>query len=227
MTGPPRPSFPAPSEPSFRRLGVGGPGRGGDRPLRAQLVIALVAGLILLAVPLYLWRRPGSVVEASASASAAPSAAPAVEVVALEAGAGEPVELGPVQRVKCAASPGARGQEGSLCDALPFFDDALAKAIKATFDCAPRTGKDGTLNYVLTVDFASKRVTVFAGASGQWRGPQAKRAVKCVEGALPKPPWSTIQHQYRYYRLAILARYPAPGTASVPGGGPVFDAPGK
>ncbi|MFO0565404.1 MAG: hypothetical protein U0263_07065 [Polyangiaceae bacterium] len=57
MSVPSRPSLP--SEPSLRRLGVGGGGGGGgDRPFRAQLVVALVVGLVFLAVPLYLWRRP-------------------------------------------------------------------------------------------------------------------------------------------------------------------------
>src|SRR6187455_60431 len=44
-----------PSQPSpYRYLGRGG----GERPVRLQIIIALVAGLILVAVPLYLWRRP-------------------------------------------------------------------------------------------------------------------------------------------------------------------------
>src|SRR5919199_1693956 len=54
MNRPPFPSSP-PSQPSpYRYLGRGG----GERPVRIQLIIALVAALILVAVPLYLWRRP-------------------------------------------------------------------------------------------------------------------------------------------------------------------------
>jgi len=72
MAGPPsRSSFPSPNsgDPSSRRLGVGSGGR--DRPLRAQIVVALVAVCVLIAVPLYLLRRPGGRSGAVASASAA------------------------------------------------------------------------------------------------------------------------------------------------------------
>src|SRR3954453_9150683 len=44
-----------PSQPSpYRYLGRGG----GERPVRLQIVMALIATLVLVAVPLYLWRRP-------------------------------------------------------------------------------------------------------------------------------------------------------------------------
>ena len=132
MVGPSRHSFPsAPSEPSLRRLGVGGGGGGGDRPLRAQLVVALVAVLILLAVPLYLWRRPSGTEgapEASAKAveamiaSGLPSAVPPPKT-------DDRVKLGQVQRVKCSASSRLTGQKGALCDSLPFFEENLVKAI--------------------------------------------------------------------------------------------------
>src|SRR5450755_225126 len=72
MAGPPsRSSFPSPNsgDPSSRRLGVGSGGR--DRPLRAQIVVALVLVCVLIAVPLYLLRRPGGRSGAVASPSAA------------------------------------------------------------------------------------------------------------------------------------------------------------
>ena len=229
MAGSSRHSFPAPSEPSLRRLGVGGSGGGGDRPLRAQIVVALVALLILLAVPLYLWRRPAGDenVAESATADAAASVVdsgpdgrpPVVDAATAE----ERVRLGPVQRVKCSASPRSRGQEGNLCDSLPLFEKALAKAIRENVDCAPRTGREGTINYVLRIDFTRRRFSVFPGASGTWKGPQAKRSAKCVKRSLPAPDWDSIQHQYRFYLIAILATYPAPAAIKGPPGAPVFD----
>src|ERR1043165_9222257 len=71
MAGPPsRSTFPSTSgDPSSRRLGVG-PAGGRDRPLRAQIVVALVAVCILIAVPVYLFRHPGGKSGAAASASA-------------------------------------------------------------------------------------------------------------------------------------------------------------
>jgi hypothetical protein len=193
----------------LRRLGVGGGNGGGDRPLRAQLVVALVAVLILLAVPLYLWRRPSGQQAAAASASAAAHAASAIptSLQTSTAKIDERVKLGPLQKVKCSASARLSGQKGALCDSLPFFEEQLEKAIVENVDCAPKTGKPGSVNYVLTIDFTNRRLNVFPGASGAWKGPQARRSAECIERALPAPEWDKVQHQYRYYNIAIMASY--------------------
>jgi hypothetical protein len=217
-----RPSFPSASEPSLRRLGVGGGPGGGDRPLRAQLVIALVVALVLLAVPLYLLRRPSGTENAPKDGggdglAGEPSTQATRAVVVPDAQAlEERVQLGPVQRVKCGASARARGQEGQLCDRLPQFEEALAKAIRENVDCAPKESKEGSINYVLTIDFSRKLLHAFPGASGKWRGPQARRAARCVQKALPTPAWDAVQHQYRFYQIAILATYSPPPVAPAP-----------
>jgi hypothetical protein len=77
-------------------------------------------------------------------------------------------------------------------------------------DCAPRTGKEGSINYVLEVDFESNRYTLFPGKSGKWRGPQARRATQCVLRAFPPVDLAGLSHQYAYYAIAIMAVYPAP-----------------
>lgn len=233
MAGPSRPSFPAPSEPSLRRLGVGG-STTGERPLRAQLVVALVAVLVLLAVPLYMWRGPNgserrraaeggpppeklaAVIQAGAAVIANPEATVAAERVRLAA----------PQRIKCSASPRDPGQQGSFCDSLGFFEQALAKAIRDHVDCAPKvTKEEGTINFVLNVFFQNRRVHVYPGASGKWKGKQARRATECVKKALTsaKLPWDTIPHQYRYYTIAIMATYPLPEPIPGPPGAAVFE----
>lgn len=204
--------------------GGGSGGGGGDRPLRAQLVVALVVGLVLLAVPLYLWRRPSGTENAptdggNGDAASGPSAAPTIQRLPVpDAGAlvDELVRLDTPQRVKCAASSRSRGQEGTLCDRLEVFEKALSKAIRENVDCAPKTGKEGNLNYVLSVDFNAKRLHVFPGASGMWKGPQARKAAACVTKSLPKPEWDKIKHQYRFYMIAISATYPAPTSTGNP-----------
>jgi hypothetical protein len=137
-----------------------------------------------------------------------------------DAGGSERVRLGPPQRIKCSAGASVRGQESGLCDSLPALEQGLAKAIRENVDCAPKTGKEGTINFVLTVDFTNRRLHVFPGASGSWRGPQARRATQCVKKALPPPAWDSMSHQYRYYSIAVLATYPAPGAARPPAGAP-------
>ncbi|HMR04216.1 MAG TPA: hypothetical protein PKA88_00495 [Polyangiaceae bacterium] len=228
MAGSTRPSFPAPSEPSLRRLGVGGGGGGGDRPLRAQLVVALMVIVVLLAVPLYLWRRPSGTENAPAN-SAGDASPDGVASGNLPPGVApgdaaaedERVKLAPAERVKCSAAANSKGQEGELCDRIEVLEAALAKAIRDNVDCAPRTGKQGNLNYVLSIDFNAKKVHVFPGKSGEWRGPQARKAAECVKRSLPAPEWDKLKHQYRYYLVAILATYPAPGSA--PGSAPLFE----
>lgn len=180
------------------------------------MVVALVAVLILLAVPLYLLRRP---------ADEAPEAEPAPSVFAPTV----PVPEGPPKddrlslaepvRVKCGASSKGAGQRGALCDQLPFFESALAAAIRQSIDCAPSTAEGGTINYVLQLDFTRRSMHVFPGASGSWKGPQARRATTCVKQALATPNWETQHHQYRYYEIAIMTTYPPPE----PTGTPMFE----
>lgn len=231
MARTPRPSIPSLSgEPRHRRLGVGSSGSG-DKPLRAQLVVAGVAGVILIAVPLYLSRQPSGkpapAADASGSASAGriPSAPMPVDAgAALPPKTPERVKLGSAQRVKCGTSATNARIEGSLCDALPAVEQALATAIKASVDCAPKRKEEGSINYVVSLDFTAKRFHVFPGASGSWRGPQARKATDCVNRAFAQPDWGTIPHQYRYYWVAVLATYPSPNASvAAPTGTPTFE----
>jgi hypothetical protein len=213
----------------LRRLGVGS-NASGDRPLRAQLVVAGVVVVILIAVPLYLLRRPSGAPSAAASASASASAAHAPQTpVAVDAGAAAPqkpterVRLAQPQRVKCGASATNARVEGGLCDGLPSIEQGLATAIKASVDCAPRRKEEGSINYVVSVDFNARRFHVFPGASGTWRGPQARKATDCVNRAFSNPDWGAIAHQYRYYWVAVLATYPLAGAGAAPAGTPTFE----
>lgn len=204
-------SLPSPSEPNLRRLSH----RSAERPLRAQLVVASVLALIVVAVPLYLLRRPRVTTHAE---DVSDPQAGFGGVVRPPPDSSQPpgdVELSPVQRVKCSPSPRQPGNEGGLCDPLPELEMALRRGIRQTPACAPRTGDGGTINYVLEVDFNKKRVNVFPGQSGKWKGPQARRAAKCVQSSLPPVTWDSIPHQYRYYALAVLATYPTPDPLEV------------
>lgn len=231
MARPPRTSIPSLSgEPRSRRLGVGASTTGG-RPLRAQLVVAGVVCVILIAVPLYLLRRPSTPSTASAAPSAASAssqrAAPAP--ILLDAGAVTPakaaerVRLAPPQRVKCGASAAQSRVEGGLCDSLPPVEQALATAIRGAADCAPKRKEEGSINFVLNLDFNQRKFHVFPGASGSWRGRLARKAADCVTRSMSNPDWGALPHQYRYYWIAILATYPLPSAAAAPAGTPTFE----
>jgi hypothetical protein len=231
MARPPRTSIPSLSgEPRSRRLGVGASTTGG-RPLRAQLVVAGVVCVILIAVPLYLLRRPSTPSTAgaapSAAAGSAQRAAPAP--IPLDAGAATPakpaerVRLAPPQRVKCGASAAQARVEGGLCDSLPPVEQALATAIRGAADCAPKRKEEGSINFVLNLDFNQRKFHVFPGASGSWRGRLARKAADCVTRSMSNPDWGALPHQYRYYWIAILATYPLPSAAAAPAGTPTFE----
>lgn len=212
---PPRPSFPsATTEPGIRRLGVRSSAHL-ERPIRSQVIVAVGLALLLLAIPLYLLRRPDPEPEEKAS-DAPVGFAPSVPVEAPPSEAQRRVSVGKPLKVRCGPNATAVGQEGGLCENLPVFEAALTKAIEDTVDCAPRTGEEGSLNYVLKVDFTQKTMHVFPGASGTWKGPQARRAAQCVKQALPAPEWDKIQHKQGHYEIAILATYRPPGPSTAP-----------
>jgi hypothetical protein len=187
------------------------------------VVVAVALAIILLGIPLYFLRRPSaperSVEAHDAGALPAPKKATRGLVrsrLEVDAGVKAPrVRLGSVQRIKCSASPKVRGNEGSMCDALPVFEEALKKSILAQVDCTPQSGEAGTVNFVLNIDFKAQRFSVFPGASGSWKGPLAKRASQCVARDLPPFKWASIPHQYRFYTIAILATYSAPAVNSL------------
>jgi hypothetical protein len=208
-----------PGEPRIRRLGVGSSG-GGDRPLRAQVIVALVCVAMLIAVPLYLVRRPSlratpTQAMGSASSSAAPQAIPLPPAAAASAVPAARLTLGAVQKVRCGSTPSASQNEGSLCDTLGPFEEALKKAVLTSEDCAPKAKTKGTINYVLTVDFVKKKTHVFPGASGEWHGKVARRATTCVANAVKIADWN-IPHQYRHYAIAVMATYAGPPEISIP-----------
>src|SRR3954454_19401475 len=111
MIRPPYPSSP-PSQPSpYRYLGRGG----GERPVKLQLIIALVAGLILVAVPLYLWRRPRPESIPSADAAVVDGGASSMSpIVAFDAGA-TGITLSPFTTIRC-ENPGPGKTPPERCD---------------------------------------------------------------------------------------------------------------
>src|ERR1041385_2549568 len=158
-----RPSLPNESHP--RRLGVGAGSGGSDRFVRAQLIIAAVVGFSILAVILYLWRRPSGLEHAlhdapepSASSSAEPAAAIVRTKVETPQKPPVRVKVGTVQRLRCGSTPKLLASEPGLCDALPFFEQSLTKAVLENPDCAPKGKEEGTINYALAIDFRSRDV---------------------------------------------------------------------
>ncbi|AUX24719.1 hypothetical protein SOCEGT47_052580 [Sorangium cellulosum] len=204
-----RPPFPSspPSQPSpYRYLGRGG----SERPVRLQIIIALVAGLIVVAVPLYLWRRPKPESIPSADAATVDAGALALDAgVPADADAGQPerVTLSPFTTIRC-QNPGPGTTPPDRCDHITFFEDGLARAIRDSVPCAP-TGKSSiTVSFVLDMDFRRKRTNLYAGKSTTVKRTRTRELIRCVKRAMPKPDWAAIPHQYVKYKINVMATYP-------------------
>jgi len=199
-----------PSQPSpYRYLGRGG----GERPVRLQIVIALVAGLILVAVPLYLWRRPRpeSIPSADAAVAADAGPPPVTDAGMFEASAPPPppptVQLSGFTPLKC-TNPGPGKTPPERCDHIPFFEDGLARAIRDNAACAPSTSTPIKVSFVLEIDFPRKRTNVFIGKSSTIKKDKGKELLRCVSRGMPTPDWGTIVHQYSRYKVNVTATYP-------------------
>lgn len=208
----PRPPFRSspPSQPSpYRYLGGGG----GERPVRVQVIIGLVAGLILVAVPLYLWRRPQPGTIPSADAAVADTKAGATldagfmpPVAIVDAGVSN-IKLSPFTTVKC-QNPGPGRTPPERCDHVTFFEDALSRAIRENAACSPSSKMPAELSFVMELDFRRKRMNLFAGKSSTMKREKSKELLRCVKKAMPTPDWGTVPHQYVKYKLNVVATYP-------------------
>jgi hypothetical protein len=196
-----------PSQPSpYRQLGSGG-----QQPVRIQLILGLVVGLVLVAVPLYLWRRPDPSAAPPASASTgAPvlldGAVPYVPLVDAPA-LGPTVKLAPFKTIRC-TDPGPGKTPPERCDHVTFFEDALARAVRENVLCAPSTKTGASVSFVLQIDFRRKEARLLRGKSTDLPKNQSNELFRCVEKAMPTPEWSSIPHQHARYVVSLLATYP-------------------
>lgn len=198
-----------PSQPSpYRYLGRGG----GERPVRIQLVLALVAGLILVAVPLYLLRRPRpeSIPSADAAVAADAGADAAADAMFQTTATTPPppaVQLSPFTTLRC-QNPGPGKTPPERCDHIPFFEDGLARAIRENAACAPASSTPVKVSFVLEMDFRRKRTNLFIGKSSTIKKDKGKELLRCVTRGMPTPDWGTIVHQYSKYKVNVTATYP-------------------
>jgi hypothetical protein len=186
--------------------------------MRVQLIIALVAGLVLVAVPLYLWRRPkgakvetvdGGIDAAVVDAGPPPDAATNLLATALDGSSvsSGDIALDKVKILKC-QRPGPGKTTPDMCDHQPFFEDALVKAVLENVSCAPKAAKGGSVSFAMKIDYKKKSFHVWAGRSGTIRHKRAAPVIECISRAIPTPNWESLAHQYTVYTIAVQATYP-------------------
>jgi hypothetical protein len=214
------PSHP-PSDPHPALAGAGAFLGGEERPVRLQLVAALLLGLVLVATGLYLWRRPKSTADGSGAvngegvpaASAAASSDPGVVVaspVAVAAGASTsgPVSLSDARVLAC-RDPGSKKTAPDQCDHVAKVEQALTTAITQAATCVPAAQGGGTIEYVADVSFSRHKVSVSLPKAGRSvRDLKVLRACStAVRGALQGLPLDSVDHQHSRYKIAVTATY--------------------
>jgi hypothetical protein len=229
------PSHP-PSEPQpplVRSLGDAA-GALADRPVRIQLFVAALLGLVLVATGLYLWRRPQSGLEAAeggaASATSAAAMTSSTDVLLADAGIAAAVaaqlhpDAGVVNgvaisdaRVVGCHDKGSKKTAASDCDHLPPVEQALAKAIGDAATCAPSAAGGGSLEYLVDVSFNRKHNPVKLSIPKDGGSMKSAKALVTCKSAVAKGivdvPLDAVTHEHQRYEIAITATYPSGGPA--------------
>jgi hypothetical protein len=201
-----------PSQPSpYRQLGSGG-----QQPVRVQMIIGLVVGLVLVAVPLYLWRRPEQASQESLEALTTDGGVLALDgstayVPLMDASANPKVKLSSFEIIRC-QDPGSGKTPPSRCDSIEFFENALARAIQDNTLCGPATKTGATISFVLDYSFRRKSMKVYRGKSSTLPKARTKELFRCVTKAMPTPDWGSIPHQHSRYVVNVKATFPPSDT---------------
>lgn len=191
-----------------------------DRPVRVQLVGALLLGLVLVASGLYLWRRPHSGDSATSDPASASASTPALAALGgdagfgaivgsgIDAGSSGPVSLSDARILAC-QDHGSKKTAPDSCDHLAPIERALSSAINQASSCVPGAAGGGTIEYVADVSFARHKVNVSLPKAGRSvRDRKALRACSAaVRGALQGVALDGVDHQHARYRIAVTATY--------------------
>jgi hypothetical protein len=181
-----------------------------------QMVLALLLGILLFAVPLYLWRRPRSTppalrvdaatADAARDAGAAPPPPP-------EAPPSSPVRLADPRVLEC-HDRGAKRTAPEQCDHVAGFEKAFADAIIASQACVPADAGVGTIEYVADLSFGRRHSPVTLVLPRDGRSFQsAKIAKDCatsVRARLSGFPVAPLPHEHARYKVALVATYTSP-----------------
>ena len=195
----------------------------GERPLRTQLVAALVVGLAAVSIPLYLWRRPKA--EAELAHDKAPAASAKVDVT--PAAVGAPLEgktasrapsLSEMRVLSCGEGKRGKGEsraehtslKSESCDRPDGFDKVFAKAIADSASCVPE-GNGGSIAYRADLGFSRKKKPIQVSAPKDGRSLKSgKIASACLHEIRKKLNGTALdmRHDHPRYRLEIVATYP-------------------
>lgn len=207
------PSEPRPSRKSFAEVSRD------ERPVRLQLFGALFVPFVLVAVLLYLWRRPRveDAVRADAgvpSASVEGSSEPPKPAPSASSSAPPPkVKVGEVRILSC-QDTGKKKTPPEQCDHLAPLEQGLVKAIEASATCLPDSAGAGAVEYALDISFTRKKnpVTLTLPRAGR-TFKNGKVVTPCAQAVRAKTQLlglDGVQHTHARYKISVIATYNAP-----------------
>jgi hypothetical protein len=188
-----------------------GPDDAALRPARAQMVALLVLGFVLVAVPLYLWRRPRAIPESDPALAVVPTDVDAESPARVDAGSSVTaggLRVGDVQVLEC-HDPGPKKTPSEQCDHLPELEKSFAQAIIAASACVPR-GAGGAVVYIADVSYARKKKPVSLSTPAEGRTVKATVASGCASAVGQTLSNVTLdaQHAHQRYKVRLVATYP-------------------
>lgn len=188
------------------------------------MVIALAMGLVLIAVPMYLWRgsqRPVASTESATGVASSPpppsdlrpldggllrSVLPPIDE--LEAAAERAsVKLSRFRTLRCVKS-GPGKTPPRRCDHLEDLEAALAKAIRDHASLGPATPKGATVSFVMDADFRSQRLKIYRGKSSTVPEGETAELFRRIKEAVRPPSWNDEERDHYRYVVNVKATYP-------------------
>jgi hypothetical protein len=186
-----------------------------ERPMRVQLIAALVLGLVLVGTGLFLWRRPHVPAEAQAAAEAASASASAAlaQAVITPGPSASAAPVGPVAlsepRVVACHDRGSKKTAPDQCDHVAPVEKALEDAIRKAATCVPTDSTSGTIEYVADVSFSRHKVLLTLPRGG--RSLSDKKVLHACSSAIRSTMQDLsldgIDHQHARYSIAVTATY--------------------
>lgn len=175
------------------------------------MILALLLGLVLVAIPLYLWRRPRAEPLTVSTERVDAGVLPTVSGASTSS-TEERLALGDPKILSC-HDPGPKRTPPEQCDHVATLEQAFAKAIEDSASCVPRDAGGGTILFVADVNF--KRRTLSVGTPKEGRTlKSSKIATACeraVKAKLAPRAFQPTSHEHVRYRVSITATYPAAG----------------
>ena len=196
-----------------------------DRAPRIQLVAGLLLLLVLVVVPLYLWRRPRVVrPESEADDAATPASLASVPVLGAQGDAAAPLGVPiPIPRAREGISvtevktlechdPGPKHTPASDCDRLPAFERALVEAILENAACAAGGG-GGDIVWLVDASYQRKKTPIQLSAAKEGRTIKNPKVIATCLTAVKKS-LTNVQlelldktHAHARYKLELTATY--------------------